>query len=61
MGASSIIIKGASYIEKPKLIEGQEMDGSLKQLVKNRTMLFNLLIFIGLWVTTQFNWFLVYF
>lgn len=36
-------------------------DGSLKDLVQNRRMLVNLLLFIGLWVVTMFNWYLVYF
>ena len=50
-----MIIKGASYIEK------QAMDGSLKDLIKNRKLFVNLLVFTGLWIVTGFNWYLVYF
>ena len=37
------------------------MDGSLRQLVKNRKIFLNLLVYAGLWICATFNWYLVYF
>ena len=48
--------KETSFVDTPK-----EEQGNIKDLIKNRVYLFNLLIFIVLWVVAGFNYYMIYF
>ena len=48
-------------IDIAEVVKRQEIKGKLKDLLQDRKLVFNLIIFTLLWIIATFNYYLVYF